>query len=66
MKISELSLENTHPFLDVILLQSPTREAVSMGFVVKRKRGFCSLLNAAFIFPIVVLQIGWLMRVSWG
>lgn len=63
---TRISLENTHPFLDEILLQSLTREAVAMGFVVKRKRGFCGLHSTAFISPIVVLGIGWLMRVSWG
>lgn len=63
---TRVSLENTRPFLDEILLQSLTREAVAMGFVLKRKRGFCGLHSTAFISPIVVLGIGWLMRVSWG
>lgn len=50
-----LSLENAHPFLDQILLQSLTREVATMGFVLKRKRGFCGLSSTAFISPIVVL-----------
>lgn len=57
---------NTYPFLDEILLQSLAREVVTMGFVLKRKRGFCSLHSTAFIYPIVVLGIGWLMRVNWS
>lgn len=59
-------LANTYPFLVEILLRSLMWEVVAMVFVLKRKRGFCGLHSSAFIFSIVVLGIGWLMRVSWG
>lgn len=63
-KMSEqgLSLKNTHHFLD----GSPLQSLAGDGGVLRRKRGFCALHSSAFISPIVVLGIGWLMRASWG
>lgn len=63
---ARISLKNTHHFLDGIMLQYLTGEVVTVGFVLRRKRGYCGLHSPAFIFPIVVLGIGWLMRASWG
>lgn len=43
--------ENTHPFVDEILLQSLTQEAVAIGFVLRRKRRCCGLHSTVFYLP---------------